>query len=239
MIPTFDLSLFPPGSISLKLVGGAVESPRALSGLSGAIDFAAGGSWSLKLKKIMILADPRQHRAWLALDGILAGGVAKVNVATVSSIAMPGATPGASRGDTGFVSSIRHEGGVPFSNGAGHSASVCLGEFAAAAEEGAATVKIRILTGQEVVPGPMFGTFDPVKGWRMYRILAVDSVSDGVATVWIRPPLRAGAPAGRLIDFDKPRCVMRLPAGQSLGWEPEADWRFSPDVTLVEAMDAI
>ena len=235
MIPTFDLSLLPPSGISLKLAGSAIESPRALSGITGAIDFSAGGFWMLKLKRIQMLADPEQHRAWLELDGLLTGGVAKVYVATPNDVVVPGVAA-RSRGN---VERIRNSDGSSFDDGGQHAASKCIGEFAASASVGSATVQIRVLTGQSLRGGAMFGVWHPTMGWRMHRIVSVDSTVGDVATVWVRPPLRAQVGQGQMVDFYRPRCLMRLQAGQSLGWEPDAKWESTPDVTFVEAMEGI
>lgn len=234
-IPTFDLSLLPPAALSLRLVGGAIESPRAVSGLTGAIDLSGGGFWTLKLSRVQLFADPAGHRAWLMLDGLLANGVGKVIVPTINDLAMPGAAAGVS----GAVGPVPHSDGAMFSDGGGHLGSRVVGEFAAAAARGAATVSLRLLTGGPLVWGVDFSLRHPAKGWRRYRVTEIDSVDGDVWTVGIRPPLREAVPVGQFCDWWRPRCVMRLPAGQSLGWEPEKFWHSTPDVTLVEAMEDV
>lgn len=232
MIPTFDLSLLPPAAVSLRLVGGAIESPRALSGRTGAIDFSGGGFWTLKLSRVQLFADPAMHRAWLELDGLLSGGVGRVIVATINDLVMPGAVAGVE----GAVRGVTHSDAALFADGSGHVGSRVVGEFAEAAALGAATLRLRVFGGLGLTTSS-FGTRHPTKGWRHYRIIAIDSVDGDVWTVGIRPPLREATPVGQFCDWWRPRCVMRLQAGQQMGWEPEKFWRSTPDVTFVEAME--
>gem|GEM_PF-706908 len=62
--------------------------------------------------------------------------------------------------------------------------------------------------------GELFSVLHATKGWRLYRISRVVSggtVGSAVSTVvQFRPPLREAATSGAALNFESPRCVMRI-----------------------------
>lgn len=235
MIPTFDLSRLPPAAVSIRLAGASIESPRAVSGMTGAIDFSGGGFWVVKLSRIQMFSDPAVHRTWLALDAMLSGGVSKIVIPFPVDIAQPGAVAG----EDGIVGPVPHSDGKFYLGGAGHTSPASLAVFGVSAASGDATVTLRHIHGAQPCQGASFGVYHRSYGWRAYRIVSVDSSVGDLHTVWIRPPLRASVAVGQSVDWYRPRCVMRIGASQPLGWEVSGFWKGTPDITFVEAMERV
>lgn len=231
-IPTFDLSLLPPAEISVDLVGSAVMSPRAVSGAAAAMDFSGGGFWKVELKRVQIFADSVSHREWCRLSALLAGGVRRIVVPLITDITAP-TIIGI---DGPVITGIPYDDGTYHSDGAGHLSAAALAVVATDTVRGAGTIAIRMLNGGTLFGGETFSIHHLTRGWRAYRVVEVDSIVDSVHTVAIRPPLRDVAPAGATVDFWRPRVTMTLPAGVTMPWAPSGFWKFTPDVTFVEAL---
>jgi hypothetical protein len=98
-----------------------------------------------------------------------------------------------------------------------------------------------VFGGQELAGGEIFSIKHPNWGYRAYRIGEIDSVDTTTDpnsitySVAIRPPLREAVLGGEDAAFDRPRCLMKLPAGATMPWSVSGYWRTQQNVTLVEA----
>jgi hypothetical protein len=81
---------------------------------------------------------------------------------------------------------------------------------AAAASLRATSVAITMTQGSRIRPGHVFAINHSGAGWRMYQIGRVTDILGDVFTCSIRPPLRQAITNGTAIEFDLPRCKMRL-----------------------------
>lgn len=227
---TWDFDLLPVAGISHSLVGGAIEAPKSVSGITQVIDFSGGGFWKLDLKKVQLFADRDVHRAYLQMRGELDGGVGRVVVPLINDLVAP------SR-----VSGITHSDGTIYDDGTSYYGSSTVAFISTAASVRATTVTIRVDDGEDPAVPDHFSIYHLTKGWCLYQIKTVDTIvtsgSSRVATVSIKPPLRGAVPSGAFCDFWRPRCTMRLPAGGTMPWDPEKWWVSTPTVSLIEAMD--
>lgn len=117
---------------------------------------------------------------------------------------------------------------VPFSDGTTFSdgSPLVSGQVNAELVEDAALratdLTVRVWGARPFAGAEPFTIVGPTYQDRLYgaaRILS--ATADGEATVYglrIGPPLREAAPAGTLVDFDRPRCVMRPDMTQDSLW---------------------
>ena len=64
--------------------------------------------------------------------------------------------------------------------------------------------------GAELLGGEHFSVYRSRYGWRLYRLIRRVSEAEGVQTWEVRPPLREWIGAGEGLNFDSPRCTMRI-----------------------------
>lgn len=97
-----------------------------------------------------------------------------------------------------------------FSEEAGYGSQIIVAKAVSAAALRATSVTIRVSQGSSIKGGEHFSIEHPTAGWRLYRVMRVttSSVNDFVCD--IRPPLREAVSANAAIEFDMPRCVMRI-----------------------------
>lgn len=77
-----------------------------------------------------------------------------------------------------------------------------------------------------LIGGESFSIEHDDVGWRLYEIATVDYSDETHATVTFNPPLRGDIEDDTPIEFDRPRCVMRLarPGSMDLSVQP---WTFN------------
>lgn len=225
----FDYTILRPGSMSFDILGSSIESGRSMSGITGAIDYSAGGFWSVEYKNIYI-ETREQHVYWSYLRNNLSGGVVPINV----PIDQHGSAP--IPGDVPRVTST-FDDGVSFSDGASMTAGTITAFSSADFDAGASTIKIDVVEGGQIVGGETFSLSHYDKGWRAYSISEVDDIDGTVYTVGIRPPLRDSIYVGDVCEFIDPKCKMRLAPGSKIPMEAKPPWHNpSASISFLEYM---
>lgn len=138
---------------------------------------------------------------------------------------------------------------VPFSDGTTFSDGTLLvsgevnAEFEADAAYRATTISVRVWGARAFMGAEPFTVVHPTMEDRLYGTARVlSSVADGEATVYslrISPPLREAVTAGDQIDFNRPRCTMRVDMTDpdmwptfEPGWLARVNLRFSETFRL-------
>ncbi len=101
---------------------------------------------------------------------------------------------------------VRHADDTSFDDGTGYDQRFAGASLSAGAAVNATTLQIRLGSGLILIEGMRFSTPDD----RMHEIDEVVSRSGDVWTVRILPWLRAAYPADTALNFEAPRCRMRL-----------------------------
>jgi len=212
----YDLCALTPSEVSMDVVGVSIEGGRSLSGVTQAIDYSGGGFVTATYGGINI-GSRRQHRYWSRLGANLNGSVTPIIVPLWTDYIAPrnadGYVPGAG---AGF--GVPHSDETRFDDGAGYDqfyADAVLGVDAAV---NAAQIVITMPAGFPLEGGEWFSILHPIRNWRAYRIKEVVSVVGQAYTCIIGPPLREAVTADQLVSFTRPRCLMRLPAGETMPW---------------------
>jgi hypothetical protein len=222
------------------LIGGVISGGQVLSGIMPVANMTGGGLWTVQFRNIAVFT-PDQVRAWRALSVILDQGVTSIVVPICDKRQMPAPTDAAGNlvYDHGQV---LHDGDNPFLGGHGYYVNVIRAHLLEDAALRATTLRIHIEQGDVALVsgtlkgGELFSIDDAVQRWRMYEIGTVQDDGDGDFTVTIAPALRAAAVALTPVDFDRPKCVMRLPNSEANRLALQLRRAGRPSVTFVEAI---
>lgn len=209
----YDLCKLTPASVTLDVVGSAVEGGRSLSGVTQSIDYSGGGFVAVTYAGINLFT-PAQAKEWNRIAGCLNGSVRTVDLPLWADIVAARNASGVAAGAPGGIAN----------------------PTLAAAALGATTVHSSSPGGLIIEGGEWFSINHPgATDKRAYRVWKAVAAGGG----WdlsIMPPLRAAIAAGIEADFWRPTCRMRLPAGETMGWQFRAPGGASElSVNFVEA----
>ncbi|MBN8979314.1 MAG: hypothetical protein J0I08_22885 [Rhizobiales bacterium] len=184
---------------------GNTASSGVTTGGAVAIRSDGGGYWSASLNNIRFL-DETYTLLWRALRQICNGGVNGVVVQRKDMSFRPWPA-----GVTYLVPpDVSHSDGTFFDDGTGYYQPVIYVTVHSAADLRATTLDLDLLYCGPLRGGEAFSIRHPVAGWRMYEIATVTPINSQRALVTFNPPLREAVEVGTEIEFDQPRCAMRL-----------------------------
>lgn len=98
----------------------------------------------------------------------------------------------------------------------------------------ATDIKIALTAGAAIQAGEIFSISHPNQGWRMYEIKSAVATGGGQYLVSFRPPLREAAANGDKVEFDSPRCTMRLASPSAMNLSLDLRKFGAPSVDFVE-----
>lgn len=227
-------------SHSWNLLGVAATPGDTTGGASVMTRSDGGGLWGCTMSDVSLSgghpgAQGRQRQRlstllWRAVRQIADGGVNAIVVPRNDALFRPWPAGVAQ----GVGSGVPHSDGTFFEDGAGYYQSV-IDITAAAAALRAVSLDITINYAGQLMGGESFSILHDTMDWRLYEIATVDMTSDTEATITFRPPLREAIADDTPLEFDRPRCKMRLakPSSMNLSVAP---WTFnSASVDFVEA----
>ncbi len=196
----FPRSLMRDRRWQMDLVAKSATGGRSFAGPMPTVRMDGGGVWMLNIGDVQVSTQDNV-KAWRALGAMLDGGA------------------------TDFIVPVREELMVPVpviydSNGNriyrlldedGFESEMISATLASSAALRATSLTIDIDTSDvELRGGEMFSLEHPTHSHKAYRIGLVTDNEDGTWDVNFRPPLREAADAGDKVQFDYPKCVMRL-----------------------------
>ncbi|MBN9007236.1 MAG: hypothetical protein J0H40_17700 [Rhizobiales bacterium] len=168
-----------------------------------------GGFWSASLNNIEFL-----HRndtlVWRAIRQQCNGGVVPIIVCRrdIEWIPLPAGQS--------LISNIPHSDGSLFDDGSGYTQSVIDVVTSGAAPLRATSLVLKQLNCADLQGGESFSIQHESFGWRLYEIGSVDKIDDLFTSVTFNPPLREAVPDGTQVEFDAPRCTMKLVDSSSM-----------------------
>lgn len=234
---TFDLSKAPPGQMSApEIIAASIESGRSLSGVALSADVSGGGYWRIKYSNIQLSnANSTQLKYWNLLRHQLTGNVRQIVVPFLIDVLQPQPPSG------GRFVPTECSDGTTTTDGYGTTDMMPMTANFGALPVNAAIMAFLYPARIPLLGGETFDILHPVKGYRAYAItdflsvLAPDANGMVAYQVAIRPPFREAVPAGAAMNFDRPRCTMRLEPGTKMPFEIEKSWYSRPEISLVEA----
>jgi hypothetical protein len=245
-VPTYPLSYLPPKEFEFGWEGASIEGGRALSGAYTAIEFSGGGYLTVSYKGILYQT-PASHRRMNMLAAHLAGSIRTILLPILSDWTGP-----FNVGSDGYPIigvNTTFSDGATFGDGAYFTQSTVQAEvYADSDPEEPGTLQLLVTAGNELEGGEWFAVKHPTKNWRAYlvrRVVSIASVSTGggesgltggvLYTVVLDRPLREQVFDGDRLEFRRPKCLMRLRAGEKLAPNARGRWVGSNDLNLIEA----
>lgn len=236
MTVEFPRRLLREKSHSWNLVGVAVTPGQTAQSVAPIIRSDGGGFWSCVMSDVS-LSGPRKSDVkqltllWRAIRQICDGGVNAIVVPRNDALFRP--WPDGVAQTVGL--SIPHgPDDTFFDDGTGYYQSV-IDVTCSAGVLRSTSLAISLNYSGELQGGESFSIEHTGLGWRLYEISTVEMLSDTTATIRFRPPLREAVTDGTHMEFDRPRCTMRLAKPSSMDFSV-APWTFnSGSVDFVEA----
>lgn len=245
-----NLSLLPPGRMTApRIVGGSVEGGSALSGITLASDITGGGFVAVDYQDIQLSNTNRDrilffNRLMVALQGGVRSLVVPLLTDYIAPVAdNPFSSVYSSVFGSAFASGLvttTFSDGAPFSDGSTFTQPPVSGVCVSAGAAGDGTVTLTVVGGRPLQGGEWFGLNHATKSYRAYCVTDIDaqSIDDyGIvtATVGIRPTLRDVTTSGMILDWWRPRCLMRIRSGADATLDLAQFWYATPSLALVEA----
>lgn len=238
VIPHFPRLLLRERQHSWNLLGVAATPGVTMDSAATYIRSDGGGFWSCSMSDVSLsgpgTGKERQRVStllWRAVRQVCDGGVNRIVVWRNDALFIP-FPEGFAR-----ITSAPHSDGSPFSDGSEYYQPAIDIVSDGSAELRATSMAIRINEAAALIGGESFSIYHDTAGWRLYEIatVLVDEEDATSATITFMPPLREAIPDGTQLEFDRPRCTMRLasPGSMDLTVRP---WTFnSASVDFVEA----
>ncbi len=234
--PDLYLDFLKPSGFLIDVAGGATEGGK--NGLQEPISMDTwGGGYVICTLESCYVQAPQEHEYVNQLGARLNRSIRFINVPIKTD--WMGPFPTLDRWPQPIISGIPHSDGSRFSDGAGYSQATIYGTVTEAAALNAGIIKLQ-LTGNSrpLRMSDWFAIPHPTKGWRAYRywdVLNVSSDINPIYTIALEIPLREAVLAGTRVELARPKCVMKLKAGQTIPWRVKGFWRSEPTIELVEA----
>jgi hypothetical protein len=228
----FPPSLMRESKAQWELVNNTTGGGTTAAGLQPIGGIAGGGLWKCTMQNIpLVTAD--QVRAWRALEAICDGGAQPIIVPMCDKRFYPAPVVGGARVVSYYP--VLHEGGVPFESGVGYHFDVVDATVVEDAALRATSLLINIAYGGDLRGGERFSIDNVINRWRLYGIRTAVDQGSGNWLISIRAPLRNAVVAGTRLNFDQPKCVMRLEKPDSMALMLEMRQRGSASVSFLEA----
>lgn len=222
--------LLRPKTIGWSISGGSIDGGRPLGGGASQLAvFGGGGLFVARLSEIAIRTREAQM-AWLALEAALDNGATPIVVSRCSMRTSPLLRSG--------HGGVPHSDGTPFSDDTLYAGATVASVTTQPAAFRATSLSFTLLGGRPLIGGEHFSINHPTAGWRIYRVFRIVSlapVAGGFSySVQFRCPLREAVDAGVTIEWDLPRCLMRLADPDGMALDEELLKFASPSVSFVE-----
>lgn len=238
IVPHFPRLLLREREHSWNLVGVAATPGVTMDSAATYIRSDGGGFWSCAMRDVSLSGPGRGRNRqrtstllWRAVRQVCDAGVNQIVVWRNDALFIP-YPAGVARAIT-----VPHSDGSPFSDGAEYYQPAIDITCDGGADLRATSMGIQINEAAALIGGESFSIQHDAAGWRLYEIATVsyDEDDQTLATITFMPPLREEVIHGTQIEFDRPRCTMRLasPNAMDLTVRP---WTFnSASVDFVEA----
>jgi hypothetical protein len=178
-----------------------------------------GGFWSAALNNIQFI-DQSYTLLWRAVRQLCNGGTVPIVVPRNDATFAPFPAGPRSYG------LITHSDGTLFSDGSGYVQSMIDVKCDGGAALRATAMEITLSHCGPLQGGESFSVNHETFGWRLYEVATAIVVDSTHTNITFNPPLREAVQDGDALEFDQPRCTMKLvdAAGMNLN---VTTWPFS------------
>lgn len=219
----FPTCLFAPDGQDVGIERRTISGGTALSGDEDIVATDGGGRLFYEISDPYLDETPTAL-AWRAIDAYMDGGARPIIVPFCDGRHQPG----------GYLDTVPHSDGSPFSDESEYETASASATVTAVAALRATVLEIDFVgLGRSLLGGEWLSIDHPTMRWRAYRIAEVIELTDTTAKLSIRPPLREAVTVGESVDFNDPRCVMRIEgemrSPMSMGFASSSGARFVED----------
>lgn len=183
--------------------GSTVGGDPSVSGLNRRSRTDGGGWWQCDMSDFFL----RKKKELMFARALIAradGGVTLFNVPASEARFAPW-PGGVAPARVAYADDVTFDDGSEFGTSGGIVATIVNSAALRATQ-----LRIHVTNGAALIGGEAFTVHHPNKGYRLYLIVRLTVVSAGVYDIEIRTPLREAVSAGDAIDFNNPKCVMKL-----------------------------
>lgn len=227
---------FPPAlmfeaTVDWNIVGGTSSAGQTDQGTLPIITLSGGGYWMAKLNDIQPVDDLDSVRLFRAMR-IIADGGSAIIIVPRHDVLQP--WPVVAGVQITSYSPVTHDDGTYLSDGTGYAQDV-IDITSGAAALRATSMNVTINNGSALQGGETFSITHDVIGEHLYEIGGVFDNGDGTYEIQYRPPLRGAIASGTRLNFDQPRCCMRLSAQDAMAFKLGSYPYLPQSVTFIEA----
>jgi hypothetical protein len=200
----FPSRLFAPTSLQARLVGQAISGGVSLSGEQQFADASGGGRWVIDFGE-SALWTREKVLAWRRFVAAADGGATSLLVPFADRRHQP-VNPHYTGGDTFGLDTW-------VADASAWTAEEVTATTTADAAIGATSISFTFTAPKALLGGEVFSRLHATAGWRAYRgsrVTAGGLGSGDATTLQFRPPLREAIASGSPLNFESPRCVMRV-----------------------------
>jgi hypothetical protein len=206
-LPIWPYRLLRPAKFTSPRLSAQVQSSGAtISGLVQNAATDAGGNWRHALQGIA-LRTADQVRCFDAWSAYLQGGLTECVMPVPSLLTAPRPYIGGRPATAGAPAPAADD---YFNQDPGFGEPMIVASPGPDIVLRATSAVIEIIQGGALKGGELFSIEHTTLSWRLYRISRVTARTGQLFTVEFFPPCREATDDGASIEFDVPRCVMRL-----------------------------
>lgn len=231
----FPIALLKETQLTWALSGRTISSGQTGAGFEPMAETTVGGLWRAELGSIPIRTKAQVH-TWRALEALLDSGARTVILPMCDKRYFP--VPIVNGAPLYAYNPGTLDDVTLLDDGTGIAQPVVVAFLAEDADLRATSLRILFLQGAALQGGEHFSIGHGNLGDRLYRVaqVRVDPVT-GYSDVTIRPPLREATPAFTALEFDSPKCVMRIASAESMKLALQQRKWGSPTASFVESFD--
>lgn len=201
-------------SESWQMIARTIQGGPAASGFIPSAVSGGGGIWQTNSEGIY-LRTVDHVLYWRSLDNYCEEGANPVIVPMCDRRHFP--APLDEDGDRITANEgIPHDDETPHDDDAPYFQPLVVASSVSAAALNAVTMQISMDAGGDLKAGMFFSIEHATWNWRLYNIRTAIEASAGVWDVEFRPRLREAVPGSTPIEFDTPRCLMKLATPDAL-----------------------
>lgn len=215
---------------SWHIVANVIVPGGVANGFVPLTAMGGGGIWATTSEGFY-LRTPEQVKFWRSIEDYCNGGARTIIVPICDRRHFPAPEDFEAIPEDG----IPHSDDTPHSDEMGYDQGIVIAAAVSAAALNASVFQIAVEQGGDLTPGMFFSIKHTAWNWRLYRIYAAREVSTDQWEVTIRPNLREAIAGSTPIEFDTPRCLMRLATPDAMRVVIERRKFTSPSWAFMEA----
>lgn len=221
----WPIEALPPRHIQFDISPRTLAAPSSISGKAQVVASDAG-IWTATLAEFPVHRDVTDRiTLWWAISNLLEG---RLNAIVVPMLRRYQPNQDVAE-EYDLYEKVPHSDDALFDDGSGYVGGANSVTLTGAVSVRAVSANVAINYGGPLLPGQHFTI-----GERLYRLRTVVYTTETTAAITFRPPLREAASEGTFLDFDEPRCRMRLASDDMMNLPLEYGYWSFPSLTFIE-----